>query len=243
MTLLDHLIELRRRLIYCFVAWALAFVLCYSFSEEIFFFLVKPLAHLLTTTGEERRLIYTGLTEAFTTYLKVAFFGGFILAFPFIATQIWFFVAPGLYRHEKRAFFPFLIATPLLFFLGATLAYCVICPLAWQFFLSFEVPASRGGLPIQLEARVSEYLSLVMKLIFAFGISFQLPIFLTLLAHSGVLNSTQLQTHRKYAFLGIVVGCALITPPDLLSPISLIIPIYGLYELSIFLIKGVEKRK
>lgn len=243
MTLLDHLIELRRRLIYCFVVWGITFAICYGFSEDIFFFLVKPLAHLLSGAAGERRLIYTGLTEAFTTYLKVAFFGGFILAFPFIASQIWFFMAPGLYQHEKRTFLPFLIATPVLFFLGAAIAYTVVCPLAWQFFLSFEVSASPGGLPIQLEARVSEYLSLMMKLIFAFGISFQLPILLTLLAHTGAINSAQLRIHRKYAFLGIVVISALITPPDLLSPISLIIPIYGLYELSIFLVKGVEKKR
>lgn len=243
MTLLDHLVELRRRLIFCFIAWGLAFILCYGIAEEIFFFLVKPLANLFSAAGQqERRLIYTGLTEAFTTYLKVAFFGGFILAFPFIATQVWFFVAPGLYQHEKRAFLPFLMATPVLFFLGAALAYYVVCPLAWQFFLSFEVPPSDGGLPIQLEARVSEYLSLVMKLIFAFGVCFQLPILLTLLAYNGTITRAQLQAHRKYAFLGIVIVCALITPPDLLSPISLIVPIYGLYELSIFLIKIVERR-
>ena len=173
--LLEHLIELRRRLIYSVVALLLAFIGCYFVAEQIYAFLVQPLADVLE--GQEgRRLIYTGLTEAFFTYLKVAFFAALCISFPIIAAQLWIFVAPGLYRNEKLAFLPFLILTPLLFFAGAALVYYFIFPLAWKFFLSFETVGGATALPIQLEAKVNEYLSLVMKLIFAFGLSFQLPL-------------------------------------------------------------------
>ncbi|MGL4427015.1 MAG: twin-arginine translocase subunit TatC [Alphaproteobacteria bacterium] len=242
MTLLDHLIELRQRLLVCFLAWGLAFAGCYFFSEKIFLFCVKPLADLFQ--GEVgRRLIFTGLTEAFMTYLKLSLYASFFLIFPLIAAQIWRFIAPGLYTHEKKVFLTFVLATPFLFLLGACMAYYGVCPLAWKFFLSFEAPAVSGQLAIQLETRVSEYLSLMMKLVMAFGISFQLPILLTLLAKSGLVSLDSLRKNRKYAFLGIVVFAALITPPDLLSPISLAVPLYGLYELSIFFTAWSRKKE
>ncbi len=238
MPLVKHLIELRKRLLYSFLALFCAFIVSYPFSQAIFGFLVRPLSALM---GEGRRLIYTGLAEAFVTYIKVAFFGAACLSFPLILSQVWVFIAPGLYTHERRTFLGILIATPCLFFLGAALAYYVVCPLAWAFFLSFEATSSAGCLPIQLEARVSEYLTLMMRLIFAFGLSFQLPIALLLCARMGFVQSQQLKKKRKYAFLIIVIGAAIVTPPDFLTPISLIVPLYGLYELSIYLI-GCQER-
>ena len=188
MPLLDHLIELRTRLMYSILAVFAAFLVCYYFSPQIYAFLVRPLANLLGNEG--RRMIYTGLTEAFFTYVKVAFWAGTFLSFPIIATQLWMFVAPGLYKHERNAFLPFLVATPILFFMGGALVYYAIFPLAWQFFLSFEqLTPGPEGLPIQFEARVGEYLSLVMTLIFAFGIAFQLPVLLTLLIRAGLISS------------------------------------------------------
>ena len=176
MPLLEHLVELRRRLLWSAVAFAVCFALCYYFSREIYSFLVQPLANILEHRGANRRMIYTQLYEAFFTYLRVAAFGAAFISFPVVASQVYMFVAPGLYRSEKRAIVPFLVATPVLFVLGAALAYYFIFPAAWSFFLSFETPTGAGGLPIELEAKVSEYLSLVMKLIFAFGIAFQLPV-------------------------------------------------------------------
>jgi len=240
--LLEHLIELRRRLIYALLALGLGVGICYPLSPTLFQFLTEPLWHAM---GEEegRRLIYTGLTEAFLTYLKIAFFGGFLLTFPFILWQLWLFVGPGLYAHERKAIWPFLLASPLLFLMGASLAYYVVCPWAWQFFLSFEMPASSTGLSLQLEARMGEYLSLMIKLIIAFGLCFQLPLLILGLSHLGVLSLESLERKRKYAFLSIVVVAAIITPPDIISPLSLIIPLYALYEISIGLVKISLKRK
>lgn len=240
MTLLGHMIELRRRLIYALAGFILATLLCYGFAEDIFGFLTRPLTHII---GHEqgRRMIYTGLTEAFTTYLKLAMFGGLFLSFPVIASQIWMFVAPGLFRREKVVFLPFLIATPLLFLLGAALAYTAVIPMAWSFFLSFESMGSSLAMPIQFEAKVNEYLSTVMKLIFAFGFCFELPVLLTLLARIGVVTAEKLTRSRKYAFLAIVVVAAILTPPDFLSPFGLIVPMVVLYEISIFLVKWMGK--
>ena len=240
--LLDHLIELRQRLIHATVALALAFIACYFVSEQIYAFLVRPLADLVE--GQEgRRMIFTGLHEAFFTYLKVALFAGFCLSFPYIAAQLWAFVAPGLYKREKRAMLPFFAASPILFIMGAALVYYVIFPLAWSFFLSFERPGGPGELPIQLEAKVNEYLSLVMRLIFAFGISFQLPVLLTLLAKVGLVTSEGLARQRKYAIVLAFAFAALLTPPDVISQIGLGLPILLLYEISIYCAKIVEKKR
>jgi len=242
MPLLDHLIELRNRLIYSVAAIMVGFVVCYFFSEHIYAFLVRPLANVYQgQTG--RRMIYTGLTEAFLTYVKVAFWAGTFLTFPFVATQLWMFIAPGLYRKEKQAFLPFLIATPVLFFLGAAMAYYVVFPLAWKFFVSFETPGGPGMLPIQLEARVAEYLSLVMKLLFAFGLAFQLPVALTLMGRVGLISAEQLSKNRRFAIVGVFAGAAVITPPDIISQITLAIPILVLYEISIIAVRMVERRR
>jgi sec-independent protein translocase protein TatC len=171
------------------------------------------------------------------------FFGGFILTFPFIVWQLWLFVGPGLYDHERRAIWPFLLTSPLLFLMGASLAYYVVCPWAWQFFLSFEMRASSTGLSLQLEARMSEYLALIMKLIMAFGICFQLPLFILGLFKLGIISLETLKRQRKYAFLIIVIVAAIITPPDIISPLGLILPLYALYEISITLVKISLKRK
>jgi sec-independent protein translocase protein TatC len=242
MPLLDHLIELRNRLIYSCAAILIGFLICYFFAEQIYGFLVHPLADIYQgQTG--RRMIYTGLTEAFFTYLKVAFWAGAFLTFPFVAVQLWMFIAPGLYRTEKQAFLPFLVATPILFFLGGAMVYYFIFPLAWRFFLSFETPGGEGVLPIELEARVSEYLSLVMKLIFAFGLSFQLPVALTLMGRAGLITSEQLARNRKFAIVGVFAVAAIITPPDVISQIGLGVPIILLYEISIIAVRIVEKRR
>jgi sec-independent protein translocase protein TatC len=240
--LLEHLIELRRRLIYSLLAILAGFIVSYLFAPQIYEFLVRPLA--LASGGEHRRLIYTGLTEAFITYVELSLWTGCFLAFPVIASQLWMFIAPGLYKNERKAFLPFLLATPVFFLMGAAMAYFVVFPLAWKFFLSFEIPASAAGaLPIQLEARVSEYLSLSMTVIFAFGLAFELPIALVLLARAGILSATKLSSFRRYAIVLIFAVAAVLTPPDLVSMISLALPMTLLYELSIVGAKWMEKRR
>lgn len=240
--LLYHLIELRQRLIYSLMGFSAAFILCYTYSEEIFRFLVQPLAILLHEKGHHR-LIYTGLTEAFLTYMKVAAFAAAFLSFPVVASQVWMFIAPGLYREERKIFVPLLIATPILFLVGAAFAYYLIFPAAYAFFLSFETPGSTGQLPLQLEAKVNEYLSFVMRLIFAFGVSFELPVLLTLLANIGMVTSRGLITKWRFAVVGIFLGAAMITPPDIFSMVGLAIPILILYGVSILMVKSVEMKK
>ena len=239
----SHLAELRQRLIHSFIFLIIFFVICYFFSEYIYGFLVDPFAQAVKDDNSNRRLIFTALQETFLTYLKVSFFTAFFVTCPYILMQIWKFVAPGLYKHEKKAIMPYLILTPILFFLGGMLVYYLIMPLAIKFFLSFESTGSSTNLPIQLEAKVNEYLSLVMKLIFAFGISFQLPVVLSLLARIGIVDSDFLRTRRKYVVVIIFATAAILTPPDPITQIGLAIPLLILYELSIFSVNLIEKKK
>ncbi|MEM8833304.1 MAG: twin-arginine translocase subunit TatC [Pseudomonadota bacterium] len=238
----SHLIELRKRLMWVFGAMAIGTVLCFLFVESLYGFLVEPLANAMGE-GSTNRLIYTGLTEAFFTYLKVAFFAGIFLTFPILLTQIWLFIAPGLYKDEKNAFLPFFAATPLLFFTGGAVVYYGIIPMAWPFFLSFQSAGAETALPIQLEARVSEYLDLIMTLIFAFGLCFQLPVLLTLMGKAGLVTSAGLKKKRKYAIIGTFAVAAFLTPPDVISQVGLAVPILGLYELSIYLVKMFEEKR
>jgi sec-independent protein translocase protein TatC len=229
-----HLIELKKRVIWSFMAFFAATVVAYYFAPNIYGFLVQPLADAFPSP-EHRRLIYTSLTEAFFTYLRLAVFAGFFGAFPFIATQFYLFLSPGLYKSERRTLVPYLVAAPCLFFIGAAFVYYLIFPAAWKFFLGFESAAQAGGLPIQLEAKVGEYLTLVMHLIMAFGLSFQLPVVLVLLVKAGLVPLEALKKGRRYAVVLIVTVAAFITPPDMLSQIALSVPLYMLYELSILI--------
>jgi len=241
-TVSEHLIELRSRLLKSIIFLIITFIICYIFSDKIYNFLVDPYAQAVKGYGHNRRLIFTALHETFLTYLKLAFFAAFFFSCPLILMQIWKFVAPGLYKDEKLALLPFLIATPILFLLGGMLVYYLIMPLAIKFFLSFETSAINGSLPIQLEAKVNEYLSLIMRLILAFGISFQLPVFLTLLAKVGFITSDYLKTRRKYVVIIIFSIAAVLTPPDPITQIGLALPLLLLYEISIFTVKLVEKK-
>ena len=238
----SHLAELRKRLIQSFIFLIIFFIGCYFFAENLYGFLVEPYAKAVKDDGTERRLIFTALQETFLTYLKVSFFAAFFVTCPFILMQIWKFIAPGLYKHEKIAIVPYLILTPILFFLGGMLVYYLIMPLAIKFFLSFESSGLSTGLPIQLEAKVNEYQSLIMKLIFAFGISFQLPVVLSLLARIGIVDAKFLKERRKYVVVIIFTVAALLTPPDPITQIGLAIPLLILYELSIFSVSIIEKK-
>ena len=239
----EHLTELRSRLIKSFVYLFIFFIVCYVFAESIYSFLVQPYAEAVKDDQVNRRLIFTALQETFITYIKVAFFTAIFVTSPIILIQIWKFIAPGLYKNEKRALLPYLIATPTLFLLGGMLVYYLVMPLAIKFFLSFETSAQINSLPIQLEAKVNEYLSLIMRLIFAFGISFQLPVLLSLLARVGFIDSEYLKKRRKYVIVIIFAVAAVLTPPDPITQIGLGIPLLILYELSILSVSLIEKKK
>ena len=241
MSLIDHLTELRRRLLWSFIYIIIIFCVCFYFASDLFYFLAKPLVNLLNV-DEGQGFIYTALQEAFFTELKIAFFFALFFAFPLIAIQIWKFIAPGLYKHEKNAFLPFLIATPILFFAGGAMVYYLIAPLAWNFFLSYQNMGS-SGVPIRLEAKMGEYLSLMMRFIFAFGLAFQLPVVLGLMAKVGIVTHISLKKFRKYAIVIAFLAAAFLTPPDPFSQISLALPIILLYEISIFIAKIIQKNK
>lgn len=236
----EHLVELRRRLIWTVLVLGIFTAVAYQFAGDIYGFLVRPLAGSMG--GEStQRLIFTSLTEGFFTWIKLSFYAALFVTMPFVLLQVWLFIAPGLYKQEKRAFAPFLIATPVLFYLGASTVYFGIMPLAWDFFLSFQTTGEQTTLPIQLEARISEYLSFIITLIFAFGLCFQLPVLLTLLGRVGIVRSQGLKSKRKFAIVIAFVVGAFLTPPDVISQIGLALPIMLLYELSIILVSRVER--
>jgi len=239
----SHFVELRSRLLNSLIFIFVAFIASYIFAENIYNFLVEPYANAVKDDPNSRRLIFTALHETFITYIKVAFFSAIFLGSPVLIIQIYKFIAPGLYKNEKKAILPYLISTPILFILGGVLVYYLVMPLAINFFLSFETIGSKTSLPIQLEAKVNEYLSLIMRLIFAFGISFQLPILLNLLARIGVVNSNYLKSIRRYVIVIIFAFAAILTPPDPITQVGLAIPLLLLYELSIFTVKFIEKKK
>ncbi len=238
----SHFVELRSRLLISITFILIIFIISYIFAEHIYNFLVEPYANAVKDDELSRRLIFTALHETFITYLKVAFFAAIFLGSPVLLIQIYKFIAPGLYQNEKKALLPYLIFTPILFIFGGLLVYYLIMPLAIKFFLSFESIGTNTSLPIQLEAKVNEYLSLIMRLIFAFGISFQLPILLNLLAKIGVVNSSYLKKTRRYVIVIIFTVAAILTPPDPITQIGLAIPLLLLYELSILTVKFTEKK-
>jgi sec-independent protein translocase protein TatC len=243
--LIDHLIELRTRLIRSILAFVIAMMVCFAFADPLFEFLAEPIKQAMLNRGHNPELIFTGAHKVFFTYVSVAMFGGLFIAFPVIATQLWRFVAPGLYKTEQSAFLPFLIASPVLFVIGAAFAYYAALPLAFDFFLSFEKTPDPGGdgIKIQFLGTVDEYLGLTMKFILAFGICFQLPVVLTLMGKAGLVGAQGLRKNRKYAVVGVLLAAALFTPPDVFSMMILFSAVYGLYEISILLVQSVEKKR
>jgi sec-independent protein translocase protein TatC len=236
MPLLDHLIELRSRMIWSFLALAAAFGVCLYFARPIFAVLVQPLLE-----AGQSKLIYTDVFEGFLVEIKVAFFAAIMVSFPIFATQIWRFIAPGLYRNEKRAFLPFLVLTPVLFTLGACLAYYVAIPVALRFLLGFA--GEVGGVTQEALPGVGNYLNFVMKFIFGFGLAFLLPVILMLLERAGILSLEQLKSGRRYAVVGIAAISAVLTPPDIMSQLLMLVPLYCLYELAIIAIAITHRRR
>lgn len=234
--LLEHINELRNRLLWAVGALILGTGVAYHFAKDIYGFLVRPLADAMGDGGNQR-MIYTDLTEAFFTYLKVAMFAGGFFTFPFLMLQIWLFVSPGLFPKERKVVLPFLVASPALFILGGAIVYYLVLPLAWTFFLGFQSAADETVLPIMLEAKVGDYLNLVMVLIFAFGLCFQLPVVLSFLAKAKLITAKSLVSKRRYAIVGIFIVAAILTPPDVISQFSLALPLWALYEISILLVR------
>ncbi|MCW5773563.1 MAG: twin-arginine translocase subunit TatC [Rhodospirillaceae bacterium] len=243
MPLMDHLVELRKRLLWSFVAFIVTTSVAMFFAGEIFNFLAHPLAGVFKGMPGSHQMIYTQLYEKFFTNIKIGVWTGFFLSFPIFALQIWKFVAPGLYKHERHAFLPFLIATPILFFMGGAFVYFIVFPMAWHFFAEFEQFGSATEVTIQMMPKVNEYLSLVMKLIFAFGICFETPVLLGLLARAGLASAKGLAKARRYAVVIIFVIAAIITPPDVISQLALAIPMILLYEVGIWVARGIEKKR
>lgn len=253
--LIEHLRELRTRLIWSVLAFLGAMIISYMIWNPIYNFLTRPICHALELRGQECGLILLKLQEGFMVAIRISFFGGFVLAFPIIAYQLWRFVAPGLYRNERQALLPFLVASPVMFFIGGAFAYYVILPMAYDFFLGFQqgplrLPDDPTNLThkkelagIVFQGSVNEYLSLTTKFILAFGISFQLPVLLTLLGKAGLISAESLASIRRYAVVAILVMAAIVTPPDVVSQIVLFSVIYGLYEVSIQLVARIERRR
>ena len=252
--LIEHLAELRNRLIKSVVALVIGMIICFTVATPIFNFLTDPLCSVLASRGQDCGLIFISPQEGFFVAIKVSLLGGFILAFPFIANQMWRFVAPGLYKSEKGAFLPFLVASPFMFFLGASFAFYVVTPLAYDFFLGFQQfgsggealpgdPQTAAPLSVVFQGSAQEYLNLTIKFIVAFGLCFQLPVLLTLMGKAGLVSAEGLGNVRKYAVVGILLLAALVTPPDVITQIILFVVVYGLYEISIFLVRRVEAKR
>ena len=243
--LIEHLTELRNRLIRSVVAFAICMIFAFTVASPIFNFLANPIVNILKMNGQTPDLIFTGLQQGFMVNIRISLFGGFILSFPYISFQLWKFVAPGLYRDEKKAFLPFLIASPLLFLLGAAFSFYIVMPLAFDFFLGFQQKNENISdlVGITYLGTINEYLGLTMKFIIAFGLCFQLPVLLTLMGKAGLVSSEALANSRKYAVVGILVLAAIVTPPDVITQIILFTVVYALYEISVILVKWVEKKK